>query len=128
MTNITTKRQKYYKNMKFLILVRQEYTFVYLHSIMKIKYANQESLGGIQMIKTKKVLGIILVFILLLPNFVLAIQTIDNGVYKIYPVTGNGFEFNELKGFNIQAYIEDERTSKKTLVGSTFGDYGYLRF
>ena len=76
--------------------------------------------------KTKIKFAIIfLATIIVLTTTVFAIKEIDNGIMKVYP-TLSGFEFDGMKGFDIQGYIDTE--SGKELISSSFGDYGYHTF
>ena len=78
--------------------------------------------------KRFKLMAIIMIIMLLIPIISIAITEIDNGIMKVY-ITTRGFEISELKGFDIKGYItNDETTNEKTLISSTFGNYGYHTF
>lgn len=83
------------------------------------------------MLKSKRIIALMLSVVILLSVFsttVFAITEVDNGVMKVY-IKENGFEFDGLKGFDIKGYIEDQTAEEgKTLISSTFGDYGYHTF
>lgn len=79
------------------------------------------------MLKNKKIIiSIFLITIMfILSTTVLAITEVDNGIMKIYTTSG-GIEMDDLKGFDIQGYIDN--TGESTLISSTFSDDGYHTF
>ena len=83
------------------------------------------------MLKNKKIIALTLSLIMLLTVFsttAVAITEIDNGIMKVY-ITDKAYEFGhstDIKGFDIKGYIGENE--EKTLISSTFGDYGYHTF
>lgn len=79
----------------------------------------------------RKLTALILAAVILLTVFTttaVAITEVDNGNMKIY-LTEGGMEFDDLKGFDIQGYIEDSSSETgKTLISSTFSNDGYHTF
>ena len=73
-----------------------------------------------------KLLTFLVLLIITISYRVFAITPVDNGVMQIYTTRG-GLEFDALKGFDIKGYITTGE-HEKTLISSTFGNYGYHTF
>lgn len=76
----------------------------------------------------RKIIASMLIAIIFISNCAFAITEVDNGIMKIYNTSCN-MEMDGLKGFDIQGYVTtNESTGEKTLISSTFSDYGYHTF
>ena len=80
-----------------------------------------------------KLTSLLILLIIFFSSCVLAITEVDNGIMAVYirkRGMSMGLEMGDnLKGFDIQGYITtDESTNEKTLISSTYSDFGYHVF
>lgn len=79
-----------------------------------------------------KIIASIIMVIMLLPIASMAITETDNGIMAVY-IRDYGMAIglemgDDLKGFDIEGYIDEDSSGEKTLISSTYSNYGYHVF